>query len=190
MSGNSAGGRTVIPAESMYSFRWPVDGSNHRTWSRRLKAAVDAAVARSVAGLSDDFLDSPMVTRMILTFLPYVMRLKFHRSAAKTVAGGDLTATVAVGLILANGDRRFFLVRVRNRRCRISPADWDQVQRDADSCFISRLPAIIRMEVGATTHPALLVAMGAAEIRGDVFLSARLAPLFGMPTRSLLEVDE
>ncbi|QUQ72501.1 hypothetical protein [Kutzneria sp. CA-103260] len=184
------GDTRFVPAERIYGFRWSEDGSNRRSWSRTLKAAIGVALARAVARVPDEFVDSPVVTRIVLAFLPYVMRLKFHRSAAKTLAGAKLTVTLGMGLTLADGDRRYFLVRVRGRRCAIRAADRDQVVRQAVSCFTSRLPTVLRMTMGASTHPALLIADGAAELSGDVFFSARLAALFGMPSRSLLPVGE
>lgn len=180
--------RAVEHVEGLYRFAWA--GEDESTPGRRrfagLNTAVSAAVARAVAKLPDGFLESGPVSSVIMTALPSVLRLRFHSRLATTVTGVDFSTRSAVGFVFADGQCVRFLVDVQGRRCRVAKIPNDQVAARAEAGMDMPMPKLLRMFVGADIHPALLIDNGDIEIWGDVFVVARLIPIFGIPPRSLL----
>lgn len=192
MSPSSDGARAAKQVEGLYSFSWAgEDGDAPRKPAlAKLRARLNTGIARSVAMLPDGFLESALVKRVILKSLPYVLRLRFHRSLATTVTGSDFTTRSALGLVFSNSDRIRFLVDIQDRRCRVSKIPNEQVPALAEAGLDMPMPKLMRMFVGAEIHPALLIDNGDIRIWGDVFVIARLIPMFSIPPRSLLSGDD
>ncbi|MGW5644628.1 hypothetical protein ACWEV3_12445 [Saccharopolyspora sp. NPDC003752] len=188
MSPGSDAERAADQAVGLYRFNWPTAGGAATSRSRRakLREELETAIARSVAALPDGVLEARGVKWVILKSLPHVLRLRFRRRAATTVCGSDFTTKAALGVVLANGDRVHYLIEIRDRRCRVSTIPKEQVAGRAEVGFEMRLPRLMKFVVGADIHPALMVANGVLGLWGDIFVVARLIPIFGIPTRSLL----
>lgn len=172
----------------VYGFRWSDEMVPTRRTSRlaTLRNSVNTVIARALARVPDRVLDSSAVAFVVTYTLPTILRMNFRASASTALCGRWLDGTIAVVAVLADGRRAVFLIRAVQGRGTISRLRGEDFESCADSAIVMRLPTVLRMFFGADLHPALLIASGKTTLWGNVFLTARLIPMLGIPTRSLL----
>lgn len=171
-----------------YRFRWADENDPQPGPSRfaELKRKAETVFAKLLARCPDRVLDSVVVRWTVMTTLPVILRLCCRPGATYTLSGSEMDRKVAVVAVYADGSEAALLVHIRRRRVAVSSIPVEQVPKRADSAIIMRFPVLLRMFFGADMHPALLISNGDIKLWGDLFITARLIPILGIPTRSLL----
>lgn len=175
----------VTADEPLYNFRrGGTDSAGSSASAPPLRERAEAALAARVARLGDAALDGTRMAPVIVAGMTWLMRARFRRCAARTVFGRAVRATLVMTVRTAAG-RAHYRVDVRDERCTVTRTWNDASLPRADAGIELSLPALLRISTGAA-HPALVIAHGEARVWGDAFLLARICPMFGLPTRSLV----